>query len=83
LAFIQAEFSRGEAGGATSITRIAFAGITGCFDLILLNGLIQPFQQPERVVGFFNSYRELYPVRRQVLRGIAENCQSTFQLHAE
>ena len=26
-----------------------------CFDRILLNGLIQPFQQPERVVGFFNS----------------------------
>jgi hypothetical protein len=25
-----------------------------CVDRILLNGLIQPFQQPERVVGFFN-----------------------------
>ena len=24
-----------------------------CFDRILLNGLIQPFQQPESVVGFF------------------------------
>jgi hypothetical protein len=23
-----------------------------------LNGLIQPFQQPERVIGFFNAYRE-------------------------
>jgi len=22
-----------------------------CFDRILLNGLIQPFQQPERVIG--------------------------------
>jgi len=28
-----------------------------CFDRILLNGLIQPFQQPERVVGFFATYR--------------------------
>ena len=28
----------------------------GCFDRILLNGLIQPFQQPERVVGFFSAY---------------------------
>ena len=28
-----------------------------CFDRILLNGLIQPFQQPERVVGFFNTFR--------------------------
>ena len=25
-----------------------------CFDRLLLNGLIQPFQQPERVIGFFN-----------------------------
>ena len=29
-----------------------------CFDRVLLNGLIQPFQQPERVIGFFNTYRE-------------------------
>ena len=32
-----------------------------CFDRLLLNGLIQPFQQPERVVGFFNSYRQPIP----------------------
>jgi hypothetical protein len=31
-----------------------------CFDRILLNGLIQPFQQPERVVGFFDTYRRVY-----------------------
>jgi hypothetical protein len=42
-----------------------------CFDRILVNGLIQPFQQPERVVGFFNTYRELYPVSKTVLRDIA------------
>lgn len=29
-----------------------------CFDRLLLNGLIQPFQQPERVIGFFNTYRD-------------------------
>ena len=46
-----------------------------CFDRILLNGLIQPFQQPERVVGFFNTYRQLYPVSRHVLRDIAEQFQ--------
>ena len=46
-----------------------------CFARILLNGLIQPFQQPERVVGFFNTYRQLYPVSRQTLRGIAEQFQ--------
>jgi hypothetical protein len=42
-----------------------------CFDRILLNGLIQPFQQPERIVGFFNRYRELYPVSKPVLKDIA------------
>jgi hypothetical protein len=26
-----------------------------CFDRILLNGLIQSFQPPERVIGFFNT----------------------------
>jgi len=46
-----------------------------CFDRILLNGLIQPFQQPERVVGFFNSYRQLYPVTRYTLRSIADEFQ--------
>jgi hypothetical protein len=46
-----------------------------CFDRILLNALIQPFQRPERVVGFFNTYRQLYPVSRDVLRGIAEQFQ--------
>jgi hypothetical protein len=35
-----------------------------CFDGILLNAVIQPFQQPERVIGFFNTYRQLYPVSR-------------------
>jgi hypothetical protein len=43
-----------------------------CFDRILLNGLIQPFQQPERVVGFFNTYRNQYPVSRTVLHEIAD-----------
>jgi hypothetical protein len=46
-----------------------------CFDRILLNGVIQPFQRPERVVGFFNTYRRLYPVTRQTRRGIAEQFQ--------
>ena len=30
-----------------------------CFDRLLLNGLIQPFQQEARVVGFFWAYRHL------------------------
>jgi hypothetical protein len=30
------------------------------FDRILLNGLIQPFQPPERVVGFFSTYGNQY-----------------------
>jgi hypothetical protein len=43
-----------------------------CFDRILLNGLIQPFQQPERVIGFFNAYRGGERVTRHRLRDIAE-----------
>src|SRR6266481_2664963 len=54
-----------------------------CFDRILLNGLIQPFQQPERVVGFFNTYRQLYPVSRDVLRAIAEQFQHWLKGWAE
>jgi len=33
-----------------------------CFDRILLNGLIQPFQQPERVVGFFSTGERIVPL---------------------
>lgn len=47
-----------------------------CFDRLLLNGLIQPFQQPERVIGFFNTYRKQYPVSRDVLTGIADQFQN-------
>jgi hypothetical protein len=54
-----------------------------CFDRILLNGLIQPFQQPERVVGFFNSYRQVYPVSRDVLRGAAEQFQGWVKEQAD
>src|SRR5271166_5568402 len=54
-----------------------------CFDRILLNGLIQPFQQPERVVGFFNTYRQLYPVSRNTLRSIAEQFQTWLKAWAE
>jgi hypothetical protein len=43
-----------------------------CFDRILLNGLLQPFQQPERVVGFFSFYRNQFPVSRKVLTDIAD-----------
>jgi hypothetical protein len=54
-----------------------------CFDRILLDGLIQPFQQPERVVGFFTSYREVYPVSRDVLRAAAEQFQTWVKDQAE
>jgi hypothetical protein len=43
-----------------------------CFDRILLNGLIQPFQQPERVIGFFNTYRHGKRVIRPTLTEIAD-----------
>jgi hypothetical protein len=43
-----------------------------CFDRILLNGLIQPFQQPERLLGFFNTYRDGKRVIRRTLTEIAD-----------
>ena len=46
-----------------------------CFDRLLLNGLIQPFQQPERVLGFFNAYREGQRVTRRTLTEIADQFQ--------
>jgi hypothetical protein len=47
-----------------------------CFDRLLLNGLIQPFQQPERVLGFFNTYRNGKRVTRKTLTDIADQFQS-------
>src|SRR5258708_9096808 len=46
-----------------------------CFDRILRNGLIQPFQQAERVVGFVSTYRKQSAVSRDVLRDIARQFQ--------
>src|SRR5438132_2164460 len=46
-----------------------------CFDRILLNGLIQPFQQPERVLGFFNTDRQGRRVTRRCLTEIADQFQ--------
>jgi hypothetical protein len=54
-----------------------------CFDRILLNGLIQPFQQPERVIGFFNFYREGERVTRNRLRDIADQFQNWVKNRAE
>ena len=42
------------------------------FDRILLKGLIQPFQQPRRAVGFFSTYRATFPVSREGLTKIAD-----------
>ena len=46
-----------------------------CFDRLLLNGLIQPFQRPERVLGFFNTYRAGKRVTRRTLTEIADQFQ--------
>ena len=53
-----------------------------CFDRVLLNGLIQPFQQPERVVRFFTRYRDQYPVTRQLLRDIANQYHAWIEARA-
>ena len=56
--------------------KIAFVSATGVSTGLLLNGLIQPFQQPERVIGFFHTYRQQYPVSRDLLRDIAGQFQN-------
>jgi len=42
-----------------------------CFDRILLHGCIQSFLDGARAQGFFWTYRHIYPVSRDLLRGIA------------
>jgi hypothetical protein len=54
-----------------------------CFDRLLLNGLIQPFQQPERVLGFFNAYRHGQRVTRPLLTGIADQFRDWIVQHAD
>jgi hypothetical protein len=54
-----------------------------CFDRLLLNGLIQPFQQPERVIGFFNAYRHGQRVTRSVLTGIADQFRDWITARAQ
>ena len=54
-----------------------------CFDRILLNGLIQPFQQPERVLGFFNTYREGKRVTKHTLTEIADQFRYWLQNRSE
>ena len=54
-----------------------------CFDRLLPNGLIQPFQPPERVLGFFNTYRDGKRVTRRVLREIADQFQNWLKNRSE
>ena len=54
-----------------------------CFDRLLLNGLIQPFQQPERVLGFFNTYRDGKRVTRKTLTDIADQFQNWLKNRSE
>ncbi len=54
-----------------------------CFDRILLNALIQPFQQPERVIGFFNTYRHGQRVTRHLLTDIADQFRDWIMQHAQ
>ena len=42
-----------------------------CFDRILLHGCIQSFLDGARTLGFFWTYRRIFPVSRDVLRDIA------------
>ena len=54
-----------------------------CFDRILFNGLIQPFQQPERVIGFFNAYREGQRVTRNLCAILPSNFRTGSKIVAK
>ena len=63
----------------SNITRVASRCTIVCFDRLLLNGLIQPFQQPERVTGFLNTYRDGKRTRNE-LSDIAEQYKNRAQM---
>jgi hypothetical protein len=50
-----------------------------CFDRILLHGCIQTFLDGARALGFFWTYRRIYPVSRDVLRDIASQYHNWVQ----
>jgi hypothetical protein len=54
-----------------------------CFDRILLNGLIQLFQQSKRVIGFSNAYRNAERMTRNCLRDIAQQFQGWLKNRCE
>jgi hypothetical protein len=54
-----------------------------CSDRLLLNGLIQPFQQPEQVLGFFNTYRDGKRVTGRILTDIADQFQNWLKNRSE
>ncbi len=47
-----------------------------CFDRILINAIIQTFQEPVRAVYFFREFRQTEQVSRDVLRDIATQYQN-------
>jgi hypothetical protein len=47
-----------------------------CFDRILINAVIQTFQEPVRAVYFFREFRQTEQVSRDVLRDIADQYQN-------
>jgi hypothetical protein len=50
-----------------------------CFDRILLHGCIQTLLDGARALGFFWTHRHIYPVSRDVLRGIASQYHNWVQ----
>lgn len=58
--------------------RFQYAG----FDRILLNAVIQPFMQADRVIGFFRSCRNSYPVHKKRLLDIAAENQAWIEAQA-
>jgi hypothetical protein len=44
-----------------------------CFDRMLLTAVVQPMQQPARIVGFLDKYRLVPPIAKAYFRSVSED----------
>ena len=44
-----------------------------CFDRMLLNAVVQPMQQPARIVGFLDQWRQVPSITRAYFREVSED----------
>jgi hypothetical protein len=48
-----------------------------CFDRMLLNAIVQPMQQPARIVGFLDKRRDVPSITKDYFRRVSDEYQTT------